>query len=383
MKNFEFWNPTRIVFGKGAVDNIGKETAKFGSHALLVTTRGSIVRLGMFDKVKKLLSEAGVGSTDLFGVEPNPKLTSVIEGAKLCKENNVDVVVALGGGSVIDCAKAIAFTALDDGDPWDFFIKKRTALKAIPLVVVLTIAGTGSEMNVNSVVTNVKTQQKLAVHYEMSYPETSIIDPNLHITVPKFLTACGMVDTIAHVLEVYFDGSEGTDVQDRLAEGIVQTVFENETVLNDLKNISKRANLAWASTLALNGLNSAGREGKSLYGHKIEHEIGGTHDIIHAAGLTPIFSSILERKCYGNPKKFNQFNERVFGESKHIDPLDSGIEGIKKLHDKFRSWGMPMTLSQAGVTRDGLENVAVNSAKAIGDELFSSEVIMEILNRNF
>lgn len=383
MRNFEFYNPTKIVFGNGSVKKVGIEAAKYGRKALLITTRGSIKRLGIFDKVKEFLEDSGVETVSLFDIEPNPKLESVKEGAQLCKENDIDVIVALGGGSVIDCGKAIAFAALDDGDPWDFYTKKRIATKALPLVIVLTIAATGSEMNVNSVITNSKTKHKLATHFEISYPKVSIIDPMLHITVPKFFTACGMVDTIAHILEFYFDGSVDTPIQDRFAEGIVQTVLENDGILNQLQNLTMRANLAWASTLGLNELNVIGREGKPLYGHKIEHELGGMYDIIHAAGLTPILPAVLEAKCLANPTKFKQFNERVFGASKGINPQQSGLEGIQKLKEKFRTWGMPMTLREAGVMREGLETVAQNASKAIKDPLFSRKLIMKILENNF
>jgi alcohol dehydrogenase len=385
MRNFELYNPTKIVFGNGTISRIGEVTAKYGKKALLVSTRGSIKRLGLFDKVKKTLLNAGVDSIDLIGIEPNPKLESVINGATICKENKVDVIVALGGGSVIDCAKAIAFAALDDGDPWDFFIKKRSPKEdnSLPLIAALTLSATGSEMNFNSVITNQKTRQKLATHFDMSYPKVSIIDPELQITIPKFFTACGMVDTIAHVLESYFDGGENTPIQDRIAEGIVLTVIENESVLDDLENTANRANISWASTLALNGINTAGRENKPLYAHKIEHEIGGTYDIIHAAGLTPIMPAIFEILCKANPSKFKQFNERVFGADKNMDPLKSGLEGIEKLKQKFVKWEMPLKLSEAGVEKPGLDLIALNASKSIKDELFSKEVVTKILNDNF
>lgn len=383
MRNFEFYNPVKIVFGNGSISKVGIETYRYGTKALLVTTRSSIKKLGIFDKVKYNLSEAGVGSIDLLGIEPNPKIGSVIKGAELCRKHNIDVIVALGGGSVIDCAKAIAFAAFDNGDPWDFFVKKRTPEKALPIISVLTLSATGSEMNVNSVITNLETKQKLATHFEMSYPKVSIIDPQLQSTVPKFFTACGMVDTLAHVLEIYFDGSENTPMQDRLAEGMVQTVLENDSILDDLSNTTKRANICWASTLALNGINIVGREGRPLYAHKIEHAIGGRYDIIHAAGLSPILPSVLKIICYNNPKRFKQFNERVFGASSNMDAMKSGLEGIDKIEAKFEEWGMPLKLSEAGVESDGLGIIARNAAKAIKYDLFDELTIMEILNNNF
>ena len=383
MRNFEFYNPVKIVFGNGSISKVGVETYRYGTKALLISTRGTIKKLGIFDRVKDNLSEAGVGSIDLLGIEPNPKIGSVIKGAQLCRKHNIDVIVALGGGSVIDCAKAIAFAAFDSGDPWDFFIKKREPQKALPIICVLTLSATGSEMNVNSVITNLETKQKLATHFDMSYPKVSIIDPELQSTLPKFLTACGMVDTLAHVLEIYFDGSENTPMQDRLAEGMVQTIIENDSILDDLKNTTKRANICWASTLALNGINIAGREGKPLYAHKIEHAIGGRHDIFHAAGLSPILPSVLRIICNDNPAKFKQFNERVFGLGSNMDALTSGLEGIDKLEEKFEEWGMPMSLSEAGVQSGDLDIIASSAAKAINNDLFDEQTIMELLNSNF
>ncbi len=383
MKNFEYCNPTKIIFGSGTIEKTGAAAACWGKKALIVTTRGSVRRLGILDRVKQSLNGAGVAHWELDGVEPNPKIDSVIAGAKICKREGIDVIVAVGGGSVIDCAKAIAFAGPDEGDPWDFFIKKRVPYAFLPVVCVLTISATGSEMNENSVITNPSTNQKLASHFSLSYPKVSIIDPELQKSVPRFLTACGMVDTIAHVLEIYFDGSEDTPLQDRIAEGIVATVIENESVLDDLENTRKRSNIAWASTLALNGINSAGREGKSLYAHKIEHELGGRYDMLHAAGLSPVLPSVLEILCRHDPVRFAQFNERVFGADREMDTLAGGLEGIGSIRELFAAWGMPMRLREVGVEENDIPDIARKVSNAIGDPLFDENTVLELLQKQY
>lgn len=383
MRSFEFYNPTKIIFGNGTIEKTGAAASRWGKKALIVTSRGSVKKLGIVDRVRQSLKNAGIAVWELEGIEPNPKLTSVVAGAKICKREGIDIIVAVGGGSVIDCAKAIAFAGPDEGDPWDFFIKKRKPEKFLPVVSVLTISATGSEMNENSVITNSATKQKIASHFEMSYPKVSIIDPELQISVPRYLTACGMVDTIAHALEVYFDGSEDTPLQDRIAEGIVMTVLESESVLDDPENVQKRANIAWASTLALNGINSAGREGKALYAHKIEHELGGRYDMMHAAGLSPVLPEVLEILCRQSPARFKQMSERVFGVDKEKDAVASGLIGIGKIRDRFAAWGMPMRLRETGVEKDDIMSIAKNSSKAIGDPLFDEKTMLELLQRQY
>jgi alcohol dehydrogenase YqhD (iron-dependent ADH family) len=192
-----------------------------------------------------------------------------------------------------------------------------------------------------------------------------------------------MVDTLAHVLEVYFDGSEDTPLQDRIAEGIIQTVLENESVLDDLENTKKRANIAWASTLALNGINSAGREGRPLYAHKIEHELGGRYDMLHAAGLSPILPAVLEILCRQKPARFRQMGERVFGTPENLDEVTAGIAGIAKLRDRFAAWGMPMRLRETGVRAEDIGDIAKNASKAIGDPLFDEKTLAELLWNNY
>ncbi|MCK4804214.1 MAG: iron-containing alcohol dehydrogenase [Spirochaetes bacterium] len=378
MNSFQFYNPTKIFFGNGEISRLGKETAKYGKKALMVETRGTLEKLGINERARQLLEESGVEFIELSGVEPNPRLSSVEKGAEICKKNGLDIIIAIGGGSVIDCAKAIGFAAFDDGDIWDFFTLKRKAKNGLPIGVVSTVAATGSEMNTNCVITNKRTQQKYATHYEFSFPKFAILDPELHKTVPKYLTACGMADTISHVLEGYFDGCENTPLQDRIAEGVILTVIENEGILDDLENLIKRSNLSWAATIALNGLNDAGRGGKFYDAHTIEHEVSAKYDIAHGAGLAIVHPAWLFNLCKKSPEKFVQFAERIFKIKKGIkSDLEVGLEGVEALRNKFKSWGLPITLKEIGVEKSLSSMLAEDSTKSPeGIELDKNEVLV-------
>lgn len=380
MNSFEFYNPTRIIFGLGKIQSVGKITAGYGKKALIVTTRGRVEKLGILEMVKKQLEQEGITTFVLSGVDPNPRLSTVYEGAAICKKENIDVIVALGGGSVIDCAKGVAFAAFDDGDLWDFFVCKRTTDKALPLIAVLTISGTGSEMNTNCVITNEKLGQKYATHFTCSFPKAAIIDPELHKTVPEYLTASGMTDTISHVLEKYFDGTPDTPMQDRIAEGVILTVIENEGIIKDLLNSSMRANLSWAATLALNGLNDSGRGSDNYDAHTIELELSAKYDITHGAGLAIVQPAWLAFLCKKDPRKFVQFSGRVFGiKTDGKTDLETGLQGIEALKNKFKEWGMPTTLKEAGVPKEDLETLALASTKAPEGSYLNKDEVLNVL----
>jgi len=379
VRNFEFYNPTHIIFGAGETERIGELTKKCGTKALIVTTRGKVKELGILDRVQKSLSEAGIEYVTLEGVDPNPRLSTAYAGIKLAKENGVDVVVAVGGGSVIDCAKCIAYGVFETEDLWDLFLGKRASEKGLPIVTLSTISGTGSEMNTNCVITNdlLDPPQKYSTHFTHSFPTFSIIDPELYTTIPKRLTACGMSDTIAHVIEKYFKDFGTTPVQDRLAEGIVLTVKENDSVLDKLDDVDARAKLAWAATMALNGLNDAGRGPGDYDGHTIGMVMSARYDLAHGASLTPVLPSLMKQRVSQNPKKYAQFATRVFGvDAAGKTDEEVGIEGAQKLSELFKSWGMPTTLSEQGVPREALESIAEAAlANPEGRELDKAEVL--------
>jgi hypothetical protein len=238
--------------------------------------------MGVYSRAAKLLADAGVQVVALEGVSANPKLSSVREGIKLCQQNRLEAVVAVGGGSAIDCAKAIAVGAVDEGDVWDFFTGKRAAGKALPIGAVSTLAATGAEMSLHCVITNEAEKKKYATHFEVNYPRFSIIDPELHKSVPRFLTACGLCDTITHAGENYFIGDRNTPMTDRIAEGVILTVLENDRVLEEPENLELRANHAWAAAIGINGLTDCGR-GAFYYGaHTIEHAVSAHFDVAQA-----------------------------------------------------------------------------------------------------
>ncbi len=380
VNNFEFYNPTRIVFGSGEANKIGKFAAKWGKKALLVTSRSSVIKLGIFAQVKASLQEFGIETIDLAGVDPNPRLSTVTKGVKLCVDGGADMIVAVGGGSVIDCSKAIAFCRYDDGDFWDFFTGKRMPNRALPVLSVLTISGTGSEMNSNCVITNESLAQKYVTSISIISPKVSIIDPQLMKSVPGYLTACGMVDTISHVLEKYFDGTKNTPMQDRISEGVVLTVIENENILSDLTNIDARANLAWASTIALNNIANAGRGFGAFDAHTIELEISAKYDIAHGAGLAVVHPAWMIHLCGKDSAKFVQFAKRIFNiEQEDMSDYECGLKGIEALKERFKAWGMPQSLTELGVPKSNIEKIAQDAVSSPKGKTLVFDEVLSVL----
>ncbi|HAG44342.1 MAG TPA: NADH-dependent alcohol dehydrogenase, partial [Clostridium sp.] len=292
MLNFVYSIPTEIFFGEGKIKVLGKEIKKYGNKVLLVYGGGSIKKTGLYDKITNILKENNIDFVELAGVEPNPRITSVREGIKLCRENNVDFILAIGGGSVIDCSKFIAGGYYYDGDPWDFFIGKGNVTKALPLASILTLAATGSEMNRGGVISNLETNQKLATGHPTLSPKFSILDPTYTYTVPKNQTAAGAVDIMSHIFEVYFTPTKTAFLQNRMAEALLKTVFHYGPIaFNEPENYEARANLMWASSLAINGLLSYGKD-TNWSVHDMEHELSAFYDITHGVGLgilTPVW----------------------------------------------------------------------------------------------
>jgi len=364
MNDFVFSVPTAIYFGKGQVEKLGGIVQQYGSRALLVYGGGSIKRSGLYDKVLGQLKKNFVSVTELAGVEPNPKIASVREGVRLCRENKVDVVLAVGGGSSIDCAKVVAAGACYDGDPWDLVTEPARIQKALPLVTVLTMAATGSEMNQNAVITNPETHEKLGTAGQVLKPRASILDPELTFTVPRRQTAAGTADIMSHTFENYFTGVKGAFLQARFAEGILRTCIQyGPAALKRPDDYEARANLMWASSHAINGLLSCGAE-VAWSVHPMEHELSAFYDITHGVGLailTPNWMKyVLSDSTVG---KFAEYGVNVWGIDANQAPLLTAQQAIEKTRAFFTaSLGLPSTLREVGIGEENLKVMAEHAA---------------------
>jgi alcohol dehydrogenase YqhD (iron-dependent ADH family) len=285
MLNFEYSNPTKIIFGKDSVEKIGNEITKYGNKILLVTGGGSVKKMGLYDKVINELKKIDAQIFEVKNIQPNPKLSSVYEGIEICKNNDIEFILAVGGGSVIDAAKGIAAGSKTDIDIWEYYLRKHQVTDALPLGAVLTLAATGTEMNGNSVVTNWDTNEKLHIGATCLNPKFSILDPVNTYSVPKKHTVNGCIDIIIHVFEQYFSKTLETPLQDRLCESIIKTTIENTyKVLENPNDYDARANIMWSGTMALNNIVGLGKE-QDWATHAIEHELSAEYDISHGAGL--------------------------------------------------------------------------------------------------
>ncbi len=357
MRDFVFHNPTKIVFGEGKVEQIGEEIKNLGlKKVLFLYGRGSIKRNGVYDAVTESLKRNGIDWVEVSGVKPNPVLSKVHEAIETARKESVEGVLAVGGGSVIDSAKTIAAGFYYDGDIWDAFTGKHKVERSLPIFVVLTISATGSEMNGGAVITNEKTSQKYSFWSFTSYPKVSVIDPTIQFSLPREQTVYGGVDAIVHVLEYYFDGSKERILMDRIMESIVKTIMESvEILVDDPRNYVARSNLAWAATLALNGLTSTGSFGGDWSSHVIEHSLSALYDIPHGAGLAIITPAWMQYVMEEDRDKFSRFAREIFKK-------DKAEEGIEAFKNWLKSVGAPVSLKDAGIPEDDIEKIAQNAA---------------------
>lgn len=359
MLNFNYSIPTKIFFGKGQIEVLGREIKKYGSKVLLTYGGGSIKKNGIYDKATKILKKNGIEFWELGGIEPNPRITSVRDGIKICRENNIDFILAIGGGSTIDCSKAIATGYYYDGDPWDLVIKEAEITKTLPIGTILTMAATGSEMNSGAVISNLETNQKLGFGHPSMAPKFSILDPNYTFTVPKNQTAAGVADIMSHTFENYFTMPEGAYLQDRLAEGVLKTCIKyGKKVVEDPENYEARANIMWASSLAINGILSYGKD--TVWSvHPMEHELSAYYDITHGVGLAiltpPWMEYVLDDERLD---KFVEYGVNVWGIDESKDKYDIAHEAIDNTREYFKSLGIPMRLKDVGIGEENLEKMA-------------------------
>ncbi len=362
MQNFIFHNPTKILFGQGTIPAIGPETITFGQKALLIYGSGSIKRNGIYQQVTDALQKSGAEIVEHPGVQSNPLLSHTREGIDLAKKHNCQVVCAIGGGSVIDEAKAICAGAVVDHDVWKFFTGKKSVTAPLPLTTVLTLAASGSEMNAGMVITNEETGQKFGFANKKLYPRTSILDPEATFTVPADYTAYGAVDAIAHVLEFYFTTQDpATPVQDRLMEGLIINAMEScDRVLADLHAYQGRADLMWTATLALNGLTAAGLGKVGFPMHLIEHSLSALYNVPHGAGLSAIIPGWMRYQCQRTPERFARFAERVF-DIRSGSPAERGAQGITALEAWFQKINSPTSLQGLTIPAKDIPRIADNA----------------------
>ncbi|WP_283153758.1 iron-containing alcohol dehydrogenase [Guptibacillus hwajinpoensis] len=359
MNNFTFQNPTKLIFGKGQLEALKTEVPQYGKKVLVVYGGGSIKKNGVYDSVMNTLKEIGAEVFELSGVEPNPRLTTVHKGVDICKENNVDFILAVGGGSVIDCTKAISAGAKYDGDAWDFVTKKAFPEAALPFGTVLTLAATGSEMNPGSVITNWDTQEKYGWGHPLVHPKFSILDPENTYTVPKNHTVYGMVDMMSHVLEQYLHPESNTELQENMQFSVLETVMNTAPkLLEDMQNYDHRATIMLSGTVALNQSLQMGVRG-DWASHNIEHAVSAVYDIPHAGGLAILFPNLMRHNLDVNVDKFKRLAVKVLGVSEEgKSDRDVALEGIDKLSAFWSSLGAPNRLADYDIDDSQLDLIA-------------------------
>lgn len=363
MLNFSFNLPTNLFFGKDSISNMGSELLKYSDKVLLVYGGGSIKKNGVYDKTVEILRANNIFFKELSGVHSNPRVESVREGIKIVRENNIGFILAVGGGSVIDCGKGIAAGAYYEGDVWDLYKRKANFDKAVPLGAVLTLAATGTEMNGNSVVSNMETGEKLHICSSLVVPKFSILDPSYTYSVDKYYTAAGLVDIISHVFEQYFSTTKETYLQDRMAESVIKTVMEYGCkVLAEPDNYDARANVMWAGTIALNGILGVGKYGDWAT-HGIEHEVSGIYDVTHGVGLSAItpywMDYVLDEE---NKDRFVTMGKNVFG-VEGDNSIETARKTIKAVREYFKSLGVAVVLGDIIDSKENIDKMAEGAVR--------------------
>ena len=352
MNSFEYYAPTRVVFGKDTVDQVAALVSSFGGKNIcLVYGGGSVVRSGLLNRVQKNLEESNFNVLLLGGVVPNPQVGLVEEGIRLCKEHKTDFLLAVGGGSVIDTAKAIAVGLCDDDNEiWDYYLKGLPIQKALPVGVVLTLAAAGSEMSNASVITNERTGLKKGIGSDLLRPRFAIMDPTLTYTLPPYQTSAGIVDIMMHTLERYFGASRGNEMSDRIAEGLLKNViYWGPKCLENPEDYQARSEIMWAGSLSHNGLTGLGNSGGWTC-HPIEHELSGMFNVTHGAGLAVVWCQWSRKVMQRDLNRFIQYAVNVWDcPIDPIDPSKTAMEGILRTEDFFKRIGMPVNNEELGV----------------------------------
>lgn len=373
MNNFTYYAPTKVVFGRGAEEQVGALVREFGGTKVLIHYGGgSAERTGLLGKVRKSLEEAGISYVELGGVVPNPHLSLVYKGIELCRKENVDFLLPVGGGSVIDSAKAIGYGIANGGDVWDFYDRKRVPSSCLLLGAVVTIAAAGSEMSDSSVITKEEGGIKRGCNSNACRARFAVMNPELTMTLPAYQTACGCADILMHTMERYLNHCDNMELTDGLAEGLMKTVIHNALILVDHPDdYNARAEIMWASSLSHNGLTGCGTDGGDWSCHRLEHEIGGMFDVAHGAGLTAIWGSWARYVYKENPDRFEQFVTRVLGVEPQAGQEETIQKGIEAMEDFYRAIGMPASMQELGIdpTPEQIEEMAEKCSIAFNDKL--------------
>ena len=384
MNNFQFWSPTEFVFGKDTENEAGQYVRKHGgTNVLLHYGGGSAVRSGLLDRVKRSLEKEGISYTELGGVKPNPRDTLVYEGIALCREKKIDFILAVGGGSSIDSAKAIAMGVPYDGDFWDFYADLAVPQAALPVGTVLTIAAAGSEGSGDSVITKEKDGLKRGAGSDLIRPRFSILNPQLTCTLPAYQTACGATDIMAHVFERYFTNTKEVEITDRLCEAVLMTMIkETPRVIANPDNYDARANIMWAGMVAHNNIVGVGRE-QDWNSHGIEHELSALYDCAHGAGLAVIMPAWMEFVYKHDVMRFAQAAVCVWGcKMDFANPENTAREGIRRFRGFLRSIGMPLTFAELGAKTEDIpllvERFGIGDGRTGGFVKLSAEDIAKI-----
>lgn len=383
MDNFNFYSPTEFVFGKERENECGRYVKNYGGTKVLIHYGGaSAIKSGLVDRVRHSLKSEGISFVELGGVQPNPRDTKVYEGIELCKTEKVDFILAVGGGSCIDSAKAIALGALYEGDFWDFYGTGKTIEKALPIGTILTIAAAGSEGSGGSVITKEEGMLKRDAGSHLLRPKFSILNPELTCTLPAYQTACGATDIMAHVFERYFTNTQEVEITDRLCEAVLLTMLkETPRVIDTPNNYEARANIMWAGTVAHNDIVGVGRS-QDWNSHVIEHELSGLYDCAHGAGLAVVMPAWMEFVCDHNVMRFAQMAVRVFGcEMNFENPKATALEGIKAFRKFLHEIGMPINFAELGAREEDIPTLVAKLGikdKTWGFQPLSAEDVTQI-----
>lgn len=364
MDNFIYSVPTKIYFGKGQVQHIGDIVQTYGTNVLLVYGGGSIKCNGIYDDVTKKLTEAGLFYEELSGVEPNPRITTVRRGVQLCRDKNIDVILPIGGGSTIDCAKVIAGAVTYEGDAWDIVIDPSKIHSVLPIVTILTLSATGSEMDTFAVISDMETNDKIGTSHDDMRPKASILDPSYTFSVSAYQTAAGTADIMSHIMECYFSNTQGY-LQDRMAEGLLKTCIKfGVKAIASPKDYEARANLMWASSWAINNFLKLGKL-VTWSVHPMEHQLSAYYDITHGVGLAILTPHWMEHiLCMETVHKFREFGINVWGISSEKDPYEIAHEAIRHTCNYFKSMNIPMTLREVGIEDDRYFEVMAEKSAA-------------------